>query len=143
MYDVSMIDGHIDEPKMTDDEIVADLEAKTNIACSMCKVGKSVFCNGCVYHYTKQALDLINRQKADVERLNKLLIEKYMQNDKLHEYLQYTKAEAYKEFAERLKLNAYTECSITGYKYQVVQIEEIDNLVKELAGEDNAETKKP
>ena len=26
MYDVSMIDGHIDEPKMTDDEVINVLE---------------------------------------------------------------------------------------------------------------------
>ena len=46
-------------------------------------------------------------------------------------------AEAYKEFAERLKEKAYTECDITGHKYQVVQIEEIDNILKELVGADN------
>ena len=45
------------------------------------------------------------------------------------------KSEAYKEFADKVKEKAYTECDITGYKYQVVQIEEIDNLLKELVGD--------
>ena len=56
----------------------------------------------------------------------------------LEEWLEFCdnlKAEAYKEFAERLKREkSYNECDITGYKYRVVQIEEIDNLLKELVG---------
>ena len=43
------------------------------------------------------------------------------------------KHEAYKEFAERLKENSIATFSWSG----VVLVEEIDNLLKELEGEDN------
>lgn len=43
-----------------------------------------------------------------------------------------TKAEAYKEFAERLKENSIATFSFKG----VVMVEEIDNLLKELVGEE-------
>ena len=42
------------------------------------------------------------------------------------------KAEAYKEFAERLKENSIATFSFKG----VVMVEEIDNLLKEMVGED-------
>ena len=106
------------------------------------------------------ALDLINRQeaekqnleiefqamrgaansyKAEVERLKTKCglakFEKY--KSEFEEFKTEIKAEAVKKFAERLKEEAYTECDITGYKYQAVQIEEINNLLKELVGDGN------
>ena len=53
------------------------------------------------------------------------------ENKKFREEL---KAEAYKEFAERLK-----ECAFTVNQFEeVLYKEDIDNLLKELVGEDNA-----
>ena len=69
MSNVSMINGHIDEPKgLTDEQIVKALE---------CCKSKGGTCNGCAFsgyrwcigalHY--ETLDLINRLKADKEAL--------------------------------------------------------------------------
>ena len=94
----------------------------------------------------ENALDLINRQKAEIERLKKEAKDKERAyNDefclrkewqsKCQELLkekQTTKSEAIKEFAERLKektmqdIKLYSSC--TGYG----TIENIDNLVKEM-----------
>lgn len=55
--------------------------------------------------------------------------------DRLDKYIQYTKAEAIKDFAERLKKKAihpYLELSV-----QAVFLEDIDNLVKEMVGDNN------
>lgn len=89
------------------------------------------------------AIDLINRQKAEIERLQQYhddmedAIYSFREDHaKVKFFKNEIKAEAYKEFADKLKLHAYHECDITGYRYLVVQIEEIDNLLKELVGED-------
>lgn len=42
------------------------------------------------------------------------------------------RAEAIKEFAERLKETAYSYSDISGYSSTVVDIESIDNLLKEM-----------
>lgn len=69
MCDVSMIDGHIDELKMTDNDIKKALEC--------CNLRHYHGCKGCAYfddkkcieHLAFDALDLINHQKAEIERL--------------------------------------------------------------------------
>ena len=48
------------------------------------------------------------------------------------EFLQKTKAEAYKEFAERLKCGVPQE-------YGVIRCSDVDNLVKEMVGESNSD----
>lgn len=78
-------------------------------------------------------LELINRQQAEIERLNKLVIEKHKKNNELHEYLQYAKSEAVKEFAERLRSRIIDD--FLGYKTDAT-ISYIDNLLKEMLGED-------
>lgn len=74
-----------------------------------------------------------NSYKAEIERLkaNEEMAEGYA--DALVEY---TKAEAYKEFAERLK-NKLTSCSrtIDGKSEYLICDSDIDNLLKELVGE--------
>lgn len=67
-------------------------------------------------------LDLINRQKTEIEQL------KEEAKDKL-------KAEAYKEFAERLKQS--TVMAVMGNKiYAVATSKGVDNLLKEMVGEE-------
>ena len=91
-----------------------------------CKVGKET-----LYPY---ALDLINRQKAEIERLSEYTSGRVVQmlterdvSEEIAEYFQFVeeiKAEAYKEFAERLKeLLGVTRFSV------------VDDLVKEMVGE--------
>ena len=108
-----------------------------------CIRGEKVLCLSCPYrarfpdcrkYAIRDISDLASRQKAELQRLEK---QKYEDDETIiklnHELLTVVVA-AVKEFAERLKLEAYYECTITGYKYQVVQIEDIDNLLKEYFG---------
>lgn len=139
---------------MTDNEIVKALEC-----CS-----KKGNCKGCPcyidYEHTKclemkkGCLDLINRLQAE----NELLKEKHIEDNKLlndrviesvnavskahlryekalEEKFKTAKAEAYKEFAERLKHKAIN----IGVNDSVVSKNVIDNLLKEMVGDNNAE----
>lgn len=87
--------------------------------------------------------DLINRQKAEIERLKECPKCVYEYDGEVTEYcvqgpcqnfktVEQIKAEAYKEFAERLKsymlLNKKEQMS-------VVTFEDVDNLLKEMIGE--------
>ena len=85
----------------------------------------------CTSLLLKAALDLINRQKAEIERLekdSKRLKKVEMQLDDAMKMYDTIKAEAYKEFADRLKENSIATFSWNG----VVLVEEIDNLLKEM-----------
>ena len=46
-----------------------------------------------------------------------------------------SKSEAIKEFAERLKSQAYSYSDICGYRSTVVDVAEIDGVLKEMTGE--------
>ena len=76
MSSVSLIDGHIDEPRMTDNEIIKALEWHLNGEnyCDDCPLftlkNTTTYC---VDELLKSALALIKRQTAEIERLmNKL-----------------------------------------------------------------------
>ena len=74
MGNVSLVDGHIDEPKMTDEKIIKAFEVcyiDRDEDCSECP-----FCNedmDCTYiednNLLKDVFDLINRKDAEIERL--------------------------------------------------------------------------
>ena len=80
------------------------------------------------------ALDLINRQKVEIEELNKKVEElSEVLSDTIRIRYAEAKSEAIKEFAERLK-----KMSIQGFweTDAYVRVEQIDNLVKEMVGEE-------
>lgn len=136
--------------KLTDKEIVKALECCATVP----------FCNektdcpyrgidDCVKKNTFDALDLINRLqedkqnleielqamrnaangfKAEVERLKKFALIRAFDR-----FQKEAKTEAYKEFAERLKESSIATFSWNG----IVMVDDIDNLLKELVGEDN------
>lgn len=92
-------------------------------------------------------LDLIKRQKSEIERLKSANDEKLCQWDMLaektkthyanlyNEAKDKLKAEAYKEFAERLKQS--TVMAVMGNKiYAVATSKGVDNLLKEMVGEE-------
>lgn len=92
-------------------------------------------------------LDLINRQKSEIERLKSANDEKFRQWDMLaektkthyanlyNEAKDKLKAEANKEFAERLKQS--TVMAVMGNKiYAVATSKGVDNLLKEMVGEE-------
>ena len=86
----------------------------------------------------KDALDLINRQKAEIERF-KISHSQFISDINAYkEKLKTAKTEAVKEFAERLKEYVESYDVTTGYKITIVNAveeETIDNLVKEMVGE--------
>ena len=84
-------------------------------------------------------IDLINRQKAEIERLTDTLNATIAGQETLQRYIQTAKAEAIKEFAERLKKNVFLADVSFGYGKEcyteAVAVIEIDNLVKEMVGD--------
>ena len=99
---------------MTDNEIIKALECCgiLDTQCTSCPYYEKICC------VDADALDLINRQKAEIEALQ-------FSVQQLSGFLSSAKAEAIKEFAERVK----NECE-SGW----LEIEEsvFDNLVKEM-----------
>ncbi len=138
-----MDDKKISNKKFTDEEIIKSLEccvkAKTMGDCielncpfrndwDLCLSGE----------IKKMALDLINRQKAEIERLEKTYKADQQLISALNKSYNLAKAEAYKEFADKLKekseiVHLFSVCN--GHHY-MVDIDDIDNLVKEMVGEE-------
>ena len=81
---------------------------------------------------TDIVLDLINRQKAEIERLNKKVEElSDVLSDTIKIRYAEAKAEAYKEFAEHLKEEWFNNL----YDSPDVDFDEfVDNLLKEMFG---------
>ena len=111
---------------MTDNEIIKAMQ---------CVIGKEMLCSECTYQKVlpfpscrmmcaKNALDLINRQKAEIENLKHRKTELQIRNQEL----QHEKSEAIKEFAERLKEN----CCLTDRWGKIIPISTVDDLVKEM-----------
>ena len=80
---------------MTDNEIIKTLECCRDDTCVSCPICTEGLCNGGLH---KNTLDLINRQKAEIESLKHRKTELQIRNQEL----QHEKSEAIKEFAEGL-----------------------------------------
>lgn len=138
------------DKKLTDEEIIEALDLCTqqngSIPCYDCPCWNDdeQECKGIDYSAT---LDLIKRQKSEIERLKSANDEKFRQWDMLaektkthyanlyNEAKDKLKAEAYKEFAERLKQS--TVMAVMGNKiYAVATSKGVDNLLKEMVGEE-------
>lgn len=159
---------------MTDNEIIKALEhclykEHRQSKCTECK-----YVTGCKPYLMRESLDLINRQKAEIEklqttlfkkedlmqmlfeqkqayydelvsakakieRLDKLTIEQHREIDRLYDYVQYTRAEAIKEFAERLKESAIDADVYSGYRKELfekaVTVIEINRILEEMTEE--------
>ncbi len=124
---------------MTDNDIIKALECCKTGACLSCPKWKNEYVAGECNDILHFALGLINRQKAEIEELKKGF---EVWRDIAHRETQYVsiaKAEAIKEFAERLKESAF-ECDVSfGYGHEhyteAVAVVKIDNLLKELTGD--------
>lgn len=106
---------------MTDEEIIKGLECCfVKEDCKDCLMDK----NGskCMNEIGKNALNLINKQKAEIERLKESPI--------IAVLCPMWKAEAIREFAEKLKEKALL-VEIADYEYAVL-VDDIDELVKEM-----------
>jgi hypothetical protein len=109
---------------MTDTEIIKALECcRTNIVadCKRCnlRLEDGTTRPYCTTILIGNALDLINRQKAEIERLK-------IEKDNLIRTYAECQAEAVKEFAERLK-------DVVGWIE--ITVDDIDNLLKETVGD--------
>ena len=97
-----------------------------------------VFGEECESKLMELALDLINRLQAENEGLKSLNKNHKNMISMLNKPFNQIKAEAYKEFAERLKKGSYRIAigsAITENRY--VAQNNIDNLLKELVGDNN------
>ena len=121
---------------MTDNEIIKALERTASWVCDECKFHGEM-CDGdkCEKVVAENALDLINCQKAEIERLNEKITAKdennyyFMGQLRLaREKLLIAKSEAIKEFAERLKDNY----CFTDRWGKIIPKSTVDNLVKEM-----------
>lgn len=142
---------------MTDNEIIKALESEVKSA----EYVDSYYCNGVDLTLIKSAIDLINRQqaeninlkghleqlksrydnaKSEIKRLKGISVSSSKDPmdfcgvlcNYAEELIDKAKAEAYKEFAERLKEEALPKCDWDN----CVDVEDIDNLLKEMVGED-------
>lgn len=122
------------DKKITDEEIKSSLEViATTRNCNECKIRNCKWgtCN-CSQITANAALDLINRQKAEIEKLKgSTIVSNIMESRRIKRE---AKAEAYKEFAERLNEEAQIADCFDSYN-MVVGTHFIDNLLKEMVGE--------
>lgn len=134
---------------MTDEQIVKALERCGNIG--LCRDCPYYHFNskrglGCHNNLMLDALDLIKRQQAEIERLEAVEVgnktgslgavasfidEKERLVRAKNEWEREVRSKTIKEFAERLKKKAY----LNNYCVYVVTNDEIDNLVKEMTEE--------
>lgn len=98
--------------------------------CDDCPVGEGDMCFDFLKGY---ALDLINRQKAEIERKGRIIESYALQYGTAADkevFLRKVRAEAIREFAKRLKEKSYIPDPY--WKMSVVDEYRIDNLVKEM-----------
>lgn len=117
---------------MTDNEIIKALECCCkNNNCEGCPLDYLTFSSQCASELAIKSLDLINRQQAENERLNNNISAMVVT---LRNSAKAIRNESIKEFAERLKDDMVLNIDDT-YIESFVE-EYIDNLVKELVGEE-------
>ena len=122
---------------MTDNEIIKAMQCVigNGVSCSECEYQKALPFPSCRRMCAKNALDLINRQAAEIERLrnrNKFLeIEYKNQGNLFWARVQTSNLEAIKGFAERLKEKfGIADCIVT------VDNNDLDDFVKEMTEEE-------
>ncbi len=122
---------------MTDNEIIKAMQCVigNGVSCSECEYQKALPFPSCRRMCAKNALDLINRQAAEIERLrnrNKFLeIEYKNQGNLFWARVQTSNLEAIKGFAERLKKHSFVDTLSLDGK-ETVYVDDIDRLVKEI-----------
>lgn len=129
---------------MTDEQIIKAVECcDCSKWCEDCPLKDNDYCKDILSH---QAVDLINRQKAEIEELKSQMEFLTGYNDilinadkALTGAIEICKSEAIKEFAERLKEIIYTHenrVDVEGIVLLTRIDNSIDNLVKEMTEEE-------
>ena len=129
---------------MTDNKIINQWKHERELAECVC----SYFVDQVELSLVNETIDLINRQKAEIEKLkseNEILslnADNAFQeglNECRELFEPEIKSEAYKEFADRLKMNITINNTNDGYLDYSVDyhclMEDIDDLVKEMVGD--------
>lgn len=125
--------------RYTDEEIISSLEViATTRNCNECKIRNCKWgaCN-CSQITANAALDLIDRQRAEIEKMKgSTIVSNIMESQRIKRE---AKAEAYKEFVKKLKqhkrkMGGY-DLSEAFWDYAVL-VEDIDNLLKEMVGKE-------
>ena len=111
------------DKKFTDEEIVQTLECCKSCCCKQCDEEPDF----------QEAINLINRQKAEIERLEKTYKADQQLISALNKSDNLAKSEAYKEFAERLKETSVLRAGCVPW-YDIHAA--IDYLLKEMVGEE-------
>ena len=135
---------------MTDNEIIKALARCVNADCENCP--SKTICDSDTERLVVKVFDLINRQKAEIERLEREIEHlestqeispeaKHFVDTKADKVIslmneliksqEQIKAEAVKEFAEKLKTNVFEADDINEDTFLAVEVSYIDNLVKE------------
>lgn len=141
------------DKKFTDEEIIKALECHFNeeidkepFRCVDCPLYNDTS-PSCTEALRSYALDLINRQKAEIDRLNSANDEKFRQWDMLaektkqhysdlyNEAKDILKAEAYKEFAERIRECCTSNDDLSADAWLSVTMD-IACVLKEMVGEE-------
>ena len=116
---------------MTDNEIIKALEWHLNSDvkdCEGCSYKPNKPYGMCVEVLLRDALDLINRQKAEIESLNE-------RERILIYHVAVERENAIKEFAERLKqLSCFYDLD-NYHSFEAIDVEDVDSLVKEMTEE--------
>ncbi len=135
------------DKKLTDNEIVKALECCIgNGSCKELQCPMRKECDEDIDSIYKSALDLINRQNAEIERLKQIVgftpARGSGKSPFLNMVLDNVKAEAYKECIEKVEEiicdNTYPDFDINHKAVNIWKAEaykNIDNLLKELVGE--------
>ena len=124
---------------MTDTEIIKALECLFDyMDCGGCSYSPTYEFPLCQQHVAKDALDLITRQQAEIEQW-KEEANKYQNLWCIAvDDIEKAKSEAVKEFAERLEEKSFQSFGNYGITRDVVEVCDIDNLIKEMEGDINA-----
>lgn len=129
---------------MTDAEITKALECHADIDIATCKVCAYDGVLRCGHQLCHDALDLISRQKAEIERLEAEIDKQYEQaradilgnmsdgGASCHWCISQHKSEAIKEFTERLEDEAYGNdlYDRSGCPVKAVTIADVENVKK-------------
>lgn len=125
---------------MTDNEIIKTLECLCGggDSCTECAYHKKYRFGECKKQVAKDAIDLINRQQKEIERLDKVLNGRDQLVNALNKCYKQAKSEAIKEFWGKLKKHSrkMQSSDFSGEFWdRAVLVEDGDNLLKEMVTE--------
>ena len=122
--------------RMTDEQIIKALECcyrKGGTPCRDCPFNKFEDCNDVLM--ADYVFNLIKRQQEEIDNLREHLKRVCAERDARICTNNFIKSEAVKEFAERLKEKSFKTIRNYGLTKDVVEVCDIDNIVKEMVGE--------